>query len=54
MKRREKIEQFQRRLAHEADLADLRDGRKLRAATFVDRKKQASKDACRNRKEQEC
>jgi len=42
------------KFAHEADIEELRDGRKLRAATFVDRRKQASKDACRNRKEQEC
>jgi hypothetical protein len=27
----------------------LRDGRKIRATTFTDRKKQASKNACRGR-----
>lgn len=41
-----------RRLARERDVQDMREGRRNRAATFVDRKKQASKDACR-RKEQE-
>jgi hypothetical protein len=37
-----------RRINREHELAALRDGRRTRSATFTDRKKKASKDACRN------
>jgi hypothetical protein len=38
-----------RRLAWEASVAEIRDGRRQRAATFTDRKKEASRKACRGR-----
>ena len=38
-----------RRLAWEANVAEIREGRRQRAATFTDRRKQASKTACRGR-----
>ena len=41
-----------RRLAREAYVAALRDGRKVRAATFKDRKKEAARKACRGRNHQ--
>lgn len=37
-----------RTMAHAAYVADLRDGRRQRAVTFTDRRKQASKRACRD------
>lgn len=36
-----------RRAARAANLADLREGRRVRAQTFVDRKREASRTACR-------
>jgi hypothetical protein len=38
-----------RRQAREAQLAALREGRKVRATTFSNRKKEASRRACRGR-----
>jgi len=38
-----------RRAARNAELANLREGRRNRAATFIDRKKEASRKACRKR-----
>jgi hypothetical protein len=38
-----------RRSAREAIVADAREGRVLRAATFTDRKREASRKACRGR-----
>jgi hypothetical protein len=40
-----------RRLGRESQVAALREGRKIRAATFADRRKQADKRACRGRVE---
>lgn len=40
--------QDMRAMARNAYLADLRDGRRQRASTFSDRRKQASKRACRD------
>lgn len=37
-----------RTIAHARYVADLRDGRRQRAVTFTDRKKQAAKRACRD------
>lgn len=36
-----------RRLEWERKLAETRDGRKIRAATFADKRKKASREACR-------
>jgi len=36
-----------RRLNWERNVAEMRDGRKNRASTFTDRRKKASRDACR-------
>lgn len=42
-----------RRLNWERSVAEMRDGRRDRATTFTDRRKQASRNACRkNRKEE--
>lgn len=38
-----------RRAARNAELQHLRDGRRTRAATFTDRKKEASRQACRGK-----
>lgn len=38
-----------KRLAWEANVAEMRDGRRQRAATFTNRKKEASRKACRGR-----
>lgn len=38
-----------KRIAWEANLAEIRDGRRQRATTFVDRRKEASRKACRGR-----
>ena len=38
-----------REARREAIVADLRDGRRQRAATFTDRRKEASRKACRGR-----
>lgn len=38
-----------RRANREIELAALRDGRRTRAATFTDRKKEANRKACRNK-----
>ena len=40
-----------RRMGRESQVAALREGRKIRAATFADRRKQADKRACRGRVE---
>lgn len=38
-----------RRLAWEASVAEIREGRRQRAVTFTDRRKEASRKACRGR-----
>jgi hypothetical protein len=38
-----------RKVAHEATVAALADGRKVRSARFADRRKVAAKRACRDR-----
>lgn len=48
MKKKGTPDKEMRRASREADLADLRDGRRNRASTFVDRRKEASRRACRN------
>jgi hypothetical protein len=40
-----------RRMGRESQVAALREGRKNRAATFADQRKQADKRACRGRVE---
>ncbi len=40
------------RIARERDVDALRDGRKHRAVTIPNKKKQAQIDACRNRKKE--
>lgn len=40
---------IRKRLAWEANIAEIRDGRKTRAATFVNRRKEANRKACRGR-----
>lgn len=40
---------IRRRIAWEANVAELRDGRRQRAATFTDRKKEQNRKACRGR-----
>ena len=40
---------FMRRLNHDAIVADMREGRVVKAHTFADRKKVANKKACRGR-----
>ena len=52
-KRRRKVSDFikqVRRASREAELADLRAGRKRRAVRLPDKRKQASKRACRDYK----
>ena len=38
-----------RRANREAELIALRDGRRTRSATFTNRKKEANRNACRNK-----
>lgn len=38
-----------RRAAWEASVAELRDGRRQRAVTFTDRRKEANRNACRGK-----
>lgn len=38
-----------KRLAWEANIAEMRDGRRTRATTFVNRRKEANRKACRGR-----
>lgn len=54
MSKKNKINQpdtraMMRRIAWEANVAAMREGRILRASTFTDRRKQADKQACRGR-----
>jgi hypothetical protein len=46
-KAKQKPSKHLRAAARRAELADLRDGRRNRASTFVDRRKEASRRACR-------
>ena len=50
LKARKKARRKARRAsARQVELADLRDGRRNRATTFTDRKKEASRRACRGK-----
>ena len=50
LKARKKARRKARRAsARNAELADLRDGRRNRATTFTDRRKEASRRACRGK-----
>lgn len=40
---------IRRRIAWEASVAEMREGRRQRAATFTDRRKEADRKACRGR-----
>jgi hypothetical protein len=40
-----------KRIAREAEVQAMRQGLRLRAVTFTNKKRQASRQACRNRKD---
>jgi len=43
------LDKAMRRIAWERSVSEMRDGRKNRAVTFTDRRKEANKKACRKK-----